>query len=521
MSRQQVVVVGAGMGGLVAALELAQHGLAVTVIDAGAGPGGKLRQLRVDGQDIDSGPTVFTMRWVFDELFDSLGLSLDQELRLQPLNVLARHWWDDGSAMDLYADPAQSFDAVGNLAGLDEARRFRDFCLQAHAVYRTLERPYIRQSAPTPWGLTRDVGWRGLQVLTGLGPLNSLWRNLSRRFNDERLRQLFARYATYTGSSPWQAPATLMLIAQVEMEGVWSVDGGMHALAACLQRLAVARGVQFRFETACEGIVLKGRRATGVRLTSGEQLDASAVVFAGDSAALRQGLLGEGARQAVPARAATRSLSALTWTLHTATAGVQLDRHNVFFQRRYADEFDDIFRRRQLPRTPTVYLCAQDRGVPGPVPEDGQPERLLCLVNAPAVGDQQTLTAEALEQCENNSFQLMRRCGLAMAPAGPQVLRTTPKHFHQRFPATGGALYGQASHGWMSAFARPRATTPLQGLFLAGGSVHPGPGVPMAALSGRLAAAALMASLVSTSSYPRAATSGGTSTRSATTANTA
>ncbi len=500
MTSQQVVIVGAGMGGLVAALELARHGQAVTVVDAGTRPGGKLRQLRVNGQDIDSGPTVFTMRWVFDELFDTLGLDLDSELALQPLNVLARHWWDDGSAMDLYADPGQSFDAVGNLAGLEEARRFREFCLQARAVYQTLERPYIRRANPTPWGLTREVGWRGLGVLTGLGPLRSLWGHLSRRFTDDRLRQLFARYATYTGSSPWQAPATLMLIAQVEMEGVWTVKGGMQALAGCLHRLAVERGVQFRFETHCERIELRGRRVSGVKLLSGEQLEASAVVFAGDSAALRQGLLGESARRAVTSRAAPRSLSALTWTLHTPTSGLQLDRHNVFFQRRYADEFDDIFRRRQLPRTPTVYLCAQDRGVPGFMPDEGQAERLLCLVNAPAVGDQPPLTAEALERCEYNSFQLMRRCGLAMKPAGPEVLRTSPHLFHQRFPATGGALYGQASHGWMSAFARPRATTPVEGLFLAGGSVHPGPGVPMAALSGRLAAAALMDSLASTSS---------------------
>jgi len=521
MSSRHVVVVGAGMGGLVSALELAHHGMAVTVVDAGTGPGGKLRQLRVDGQCIDSGPTVFTMRWVFDELFETLGLDLDRELQLLPLSVLARHWWDDGSALDLYADPGQSFDAVGNLAGLEEAKRFRAFCLQARAVYQTLEQPYIRRAAPTPWGLTRDVGWRGLQVLSGLGPLRSLWSNLSRRFTDDRLRQLFARYATYTGSSPWQAPATLMLIAQVEMEGVWSVEGGMQALAGCLHRLAVERGVQFRFETNCERIVLQGRRATGVRLASGEQLDAHAVVFAGDSAALRQGLLGDGARQAVPARPAPRSLSALTWTMHTPTSGLKLDRHNVFFQRHYASEFDDIFRRQQLPRTPTVYLCAQDRGVSGLTPEDGHAERLLCLVNAPAVGDHPSLNAEALEQCENNSFQLMRRCGLALTPAGPQVLRTTPHHFHKRFPGTGGALYGQASHGWMSAFARPRATTPVAGLFLSGGSVHPGPGVPMAALSGRLAAAALMDSLVSTSSYPPAATSGGTSMRSAKTAGTA
>jgi 1-hydroxycarotenoid 3,4-desaturase len=517
MSEHSVVVVGAGIGGLVTALQLAHQGLAVTVVDAAPAPGGKLRQLVVNGAAIDSGPTVFTMRWVFDQILASVGTTLEAEFSIQKLDILARHWWDDGSTFDLHADPARSFDAVASLAGLPEAQRFRAFCAEAKTVYSTLEPHYIRGPAPSLLGLGRALGLQGVTRLAKLGPMSSLWTTLGRRFHDPRLRQLFGRYATYTGSSPWQAPATLMLIAEVELNGVWAIHGGMHALARCLEQLAVARGARFLYNCACEQVDTRNGHAVGVRLANGEHLTADAVVFNGDAAALRTGLLGSGVAHAVAPKAPPRSLSALTWSMHAPTHGLALDRHNVFFQRDYASEFSDIFQRSRLPQTPTVYVCAQDRGT-GHTPTG--PERLLCLVNAPATGDGDTLTDKDIEQCETTSFNLLRRCGLTIEPGPTTAIRTTPADFHRLFPATGGALYGQASHGWMSAFARSGANSQVQGLFLAGGSVHPGPGVPMAALSGQLAAAAVMASPALTRRSHPVATSGGTSTPSATTART-
>lgn len=507
MADHRVVVVGAGMAGLACALLLAQRGLQVTVVDAAPGPGGKVRQLMVDGAPIDSGPTVFTMKWIFDGILQAVGARLDQELRVTPLPVLARHFWEDGAQLDLFADPLASQDAVARFAGAEEARRFQRFCAQAREVYDALEGPFIRSTSPTVARMAGDLGLRGLSVLTRLGPMRSLWDSLATHFRDERLRQLFGRYATYCGSSPWEAPATLMLIAQVEMDGVWAVEGGMHALARAFERLAMQRGVHFRYSTPCERIELANGAVSGVRLAGGEVLACDRLVFNGDVAALAAGLLGEPARRAAPS-VGPRSLSAVTWSVHAESSGLPLDRHNVFFQRDYRSEFTDIFEAGRLPRQPTVYVCAQDRGLDGP---QAGARRLLCLVNAPAVGGRGALTPEALAECEHTSFSLLQRCGLTLSPQPHQVVRTTPDDFHRLFPGTNGALYGQATHGWMSAFARSPARSPVPGLFLAGGSVHPGPGVPMAAMSGQLAAAAVMDSLASTKAWHQAPTSGGMS----------
>ena len=515
LHEHRVVVIGAGVAGLVAALQLAQRNLQVTLLEAAATPGGKMRQPIVDGAAIDSGPTVFTMRWVFEQIYAQAGAHLSDELELTALPVLARHAWSDKERMDLFANPNHSREAIAQFAGAAEAKRFMDFCKQARAVYDALEGPFIRSQSPTLTSMSGDLGLRGLALLAALGPMSNLWDALRQHFHDVRLQQLFARYATYCGSSPWQAPATLMLVTQVELDGVWAVKGGMHALAQSLARLAVANGVNIRYSSPCASIVRAGEAVSGVTLADGEFIEADSVVFNGDVSALTQGLLGKPVKRAAPALAASkRSLSAVTWSVHAETSGFPLDRHNVFFQPDYQREFSDIFSRGRLPQTPTVYVCAQDRGL-----EDAAPERdrLLVLVNAPAEGGR-TLTESEIDACEHHSFSLLARYGLTIKRMPHNSLRTTPSDFHQLFPGSGGALYGMATHGWMSAFARSGASTRIKGLYLAGGSVHPGPGVPMAAMSGQLAAATLMGHLDSTSKSRRVVISGGMSTRSATTA---
>ncbi len=514
-----VVVVGAGMGGLTSAMLLACQGLRVTLLERAETPGGKMRHLTVNGAAIDSGPTVFTMRWILEQIFEAAGTSLAATLNLTPLDVLARHAWNSAATLDLYADAKRSADAIGQFSGSQEAARFLGFCAEAKRVYNALEGPYIRSERPTLTSLGMGLGPRGLGVLARLGPFSTLWRALARHFHDPRLQQLYGRYATYTGSSPFAAPATLMLIAQVEMDGVWSVDGGMHAVAKALADLAIQRGAEIRYGTHCEEIIVANGRAAGVRLNNGENIHADSIIFNGDASALAQGLLGAAATKAVtPIPPSARSLSAMTWSINAKTNGFPLSRHNVFFDDDYASEFRDIFEHNRLPRKATTYVCAQDRDA-GKIINNTDRERLLCLVNAPAIGDERSFNAAEIEQCEQNMIRQLARCGLTIDREAHNSQLTTPAEFNRLFPGTGGALYGMASHGWMASFKRPSSTSKIPGLYLAGGSVHPGPGVPMAAMSGQLAAVTLMDHLDSTSRSRRVVISGGMSTRSVTTGN--
>ncbi len=502
MRSPRVTVIGAGAAGLAAAIDLAARGADVTLVDSESQPGGKLRQAfpetaLTDPPGIDAGPTVFTMRWVFDELFARAGTLLDLHVTLRPLERLARHAWNERETLDLFADIDRSADAIGSFAGSAEAAGYRTFCSRAERIYRTLEGPFIRAPRPTVLSLVASSGRRGVSDMFGLAPFSTLWRALGDHFRDPRLRQLFGRYATYSGSSPFQAPATLMLIAHVEQQGVWTIDGGVARLVTAMAGLATGLGAAIHAGATVAEIVVRNRRAQGVTLASGERIEADAVICAADFAALPAGLFGPAVRKAVPEVKVTgRSLSAVTWALSTTTSGFPLVRHNVFFSRDYAAEFEAIFGRGAMPAEPTVYVCAQDRCDREPE-SAGTPERLLVLINAPANGDHHDDTAAEIERCTSRTTGVVARCGLTLDLRREATVVTTPSGFAKRYPATGGALYGQAVHGPMAAFRRPGARSSVPGLYLAGGSVHPGPGVPMAALSGRLAAESVLRDLTS------------------------
>lgn len=497
MKAAKIIVIGAGMGGLAAAADLARGGHHVTLLERASHPGGKMREVAVGSAKIDGGPTVFTMAWVFEALFGDAGESLYERLDLENAQILARHRWCDQNgqvtALDLHADIDHSVEAITAFAGKGEGQGYRDFCAASRDIYETLRDPFIAGQRPGPLSLVHRVGIGRLDAMLRTAPHRTMWSALGDYFKDPRLRQLFGRYATYCGSSPFLAPATLMLIAHVEQDGVWRVKGGMARVAEAMAGLAQRQGATLRFDCPVEEILVTGGKASGVRLASGERLEADAIVFNGDVSALGQGLLGSVAKRAAkPVAPHNRSQSALTWCVTAKTKGMALAHHNVFFSSNYRREFDDVFRARGLPESPTIYVCAQDRG-DDCVPHKGDLERLLILINAPADGDLRPLRDDEILRAKQATWNLMAACGLEIEEAN--TVTTAPDGFNALFPASGGALYGRANHGMMASFARPGAKSKIAGLYLAGGSVHPGPGIPMATLSGRLAAQQVLADL--------------------------
>lgn len=515
----KVVVIGAGMGGLSCAAQLAARGFGVTVVEKEPSVGGKARRVDVDGHPVDAGPTVFTMRDVFDGIFAACAERLEDHVRIRRAEVIARHAWRPDETLDLFADPLRSEEAVGDFAGAEAAKGYRAFRYETRRMYDILNEPMMRgDNVSTPLPLLWRIGLTRFGDFAAMRPHQSMWKALGQFFPDPRLRQLFGRYATYCGSSPFAAPATLMLIAHVEATGVWLIDGGIHALAEALRSVSEKKGVRYRMGTSVAEILSeRGKGATGVRLANGEVIHADAVICNGDPNAIASGKFGGLASKAVPPLApAKRSLSALVWFAHGQTEGFNLTHHNVFFSRDYAREFEEIASGRS-PSEPSVYLCAQDRG--GHLGEAsalkaGNRERIQIIVNAPADGDTHSYSSEEKDQCTRAMRATLERCGLTLEADMPHEL-ATPQEWEALFPATGGALYGRASHGSAASFLRQGPRTRMPRLYCAGGATHPSAGVPMAALSGLLAARKVAADLASISTSSRVAIPGGMSTRSA------
>ena len=462
------VIIGAGAGGLAAAISLAAKGEQVTVLEAQAGAGGKILPVKLGNAQFDSGPTVLTMRWVFEELFERAGDSLSSHLNLMPLETLARHYWSEGQTLDIFADPHQTIDAIGQFAGRAEAEGYRAFAADSKRIHQSLLSPFLKSQRPTPWGLAAAMPFRDMLAIN---PFETYWHALSRYFKNPRLQQLFGRYATYCGSSPFKAPATLMLVADVEASGVWRVEGGMAGMASALYNLATKLGVEFHFNCAAQRIELAGSHTSGVIDQNDVRHPCTSVIVNADSAAMAAGLFGNVVQRAIAKpNANEKSLSAITWCAVTEDEGVALEHHTVFFSDDYKTEFEDL--KLGPARDPTVYVCDQGQG------------RKLLLINAPANGQ------NPKENIEEIILRRLSKSGLTMKMKSN--FRRGPQDFATLYPASSGALYGRASHGWLSTFQRPKARTKIPGLYLAGGTTHPGPGVPMAALAGMRAAEALL-----------------------------
>lgn len=508
-ARENIIVIGAGMGGLSAAIHLRSQGYAVTLIEAADGPGGKARAVASPAGPVDTGPTVLTLRSVADRLFALCGTRTEDEVDLIALPRLARHFWPDGSQLDLFSNPEASAAAIADFAGAREADAFRRFDRLARGLYDAFEGPMMLAARPDPVAVAR-AALAAPRIWPALLPGMTLDRLLRLHFRDPRLVQLFARYATYVGGRPAQSPGVLALVWQAEARGVWAVRQGLAGLAAALARVAAAKGVIFRYGTVARRIVRQGGRVTGVELPGGTILPCAACVFAGDPGALRGNLLGDAARDAIAPSITPPSLSAWVWAFAATAQGVDLAHHNVFFTADPTREFGPIGRG-QMPEAPTLYVCAQDREMGRPVPAT---ERFEIIMNGPA-NPVPMPTEDAT--CRTRTFPPLARMGLTFAPEpGPAAL-LTPSGLAAAYPGSQGAIYGASPEGALSAFRRPLARTGLPGLYLAGGGAHPGAGVPMAMLSGQHAATALAGDRISAPTSRPAAMPGGMSTGSRTT----
>ena len=475
-----IIIIGAGIGGLVSAFLLSNQGFKVTVIERNDHPGGKLRGINNQEGPIDAGPTVLTLINVFEDIFSNANLNLFEELDLYKEELLARHYWSDGKCLDLFSSHKKNLASIAKVFGEKSANEFNTFHRDCEALFFAFEKSLLRNRHPMSFFTNTDFLKSIPRLIGVLGLPTDYWRKLESYFSEPKLRQLFGRYATYVGGSPFNSPSLLQLIWYVEFLGVWRIRGGLHKLAGKLKQLSTENGVEFIFNKVAKKINIKENKVCSVDLDDGQRYEAGTVLFNGDPRNFREGNLGEGFKSLIKKTAVEpRSLSAYVWSFASETKGLKLAHHNVFFNDDYKLEFDSILAG-QIAKDPTLYVCQQEEGL-----KNSLKNRFEIIINAPSLSQNKISVTKEYDLCKERTFQKLGKMGINFKNMPKFDDLTTPRIFENLAPGADGSIYGLSPQRLFSTFQRPSAKTRVKGLYLAGGGVHPGPGLPMAALSGK------------------------------------
>lgn len=488
---KSVIIIGAGLGGLAAAIRLAKTGFRVTVLEKNGEAGGKVNIIEEAGYKFDTGASLLTMPHVLRELFEFAGRRLEDYLALVELDPICRYFWADGTVFDASADLQKTEKGIEAFAP-EDVGNFRRYLADARRKYEVAERTFLAHSLNDLPRLLRPAY---LKDLFAISTLRTLDKHNAKYFASPKLRQLFNRFATYNGSSPYRTPATFALIPHVEFGmGAWYVRGGIYEIPRALEKLARELGVEFRFDAEVENIIVERQAAVGVRMKTGhewedaEELRADFVVSNADAVVTYRQLIEEAARPRFSDKKLARrepSSSGFVLLLGVKKKFPQLAHHNIFFSDDYPTEFRHIFRVRIPPPQPTIYVCAASQTDDTAAPAGS--ENLFVLVNVPYTHWQVNWRLEAAPY-RDAIVRKLEEFGLEGLNEAIEFEETlTPADFEAIFNANRGSIYGVSSNGIFSAFMRiPNKATDIERLYFAGGAAHPGGGMPLVLLSGKM-----------------------------------
>ncbi|OLF18130.1 phytoene desaturase family protein [Actinophytocola xanthii] len=482
----RVAVIGAGMGGLAAAARLAATGHRVTVFEQASTHGGKLGTLHREGFTFDTGPSLLTLPQVYRELFAATGTPLEEHVELVPVDPTCHYRFPDGSELDLPHAEREVDAALAAAFGDRAAAQWRGLMSGAERLWDLVGEPVLQN----PLSGVRDLVRRSTSVrdLLAVAPWRTLRSLGTRRLTDPRLRMLLDRYATYSGSDPRRTPALMSVVPFVEQRyGGWYVRGGLRRLGDALAGRCAELGVRFRFDSRVDAVYSDARGVTGVGLAAGERVPADVVVSDADAEHLY--------RELVPDRRADRTRRALDRAQPSLSGFVVLlalrgrtpdpRHHRVLFPADYDAEFDALFGRRPAPvADPTVYVCSP--ADPAVAPE-GE-EAWFVLVNAPRQGPVDWTVPGLAEDYADRVLAVLAERGLDVRERVRWREVRTPADWERDTGAVGGSIYGTSSNGPRAALLRPANRGPVPGLFLVGGSAHPGGGLPLVAMSAAIVA---------------------------------
>ncbi|MEM7810938.1 MAG: phytoene desaturase family protein [Planctomycetota bacterium] len=504
---QTVAVVGAGLGGLAAACTLAARGHAVTLFDKNDWLGGKAAQHNESGYRFDMGPTILTMPSVLKRIFGEAGRNLEDYLDLVCLDPQWRCFFDasqGGGVLDLRADVAKmketingfvrDFPAEGQATGTEIGGGYENFVRYAERLHKVSDRFFFWQSVGGIMDTFKADGMFNLEVLQDLLALKmgaTVGGTIRSHVPDERVAQMLDHFTQYVGSAPDQSPAVLCGIASMQVnEGVWYPMGGTRAVPQALTRLAEELGVDLRPGCPVEGIGVERGRASTVTTAAGETLRFDAVVSNSDTVRTHKELLGGTKFESkfLKKRNYEAACSGVVLYLGLNKRYDHIEHHNFVFSRDHHEEFDAIYKQGIPAPDPTAYVCAPAKTEPAVAPEGG--EALYILVHTPYLRPGHDWSKMLPEYRQVILDKLKRTAG--MEDIEDRIVTEaslTPEGIDKRYRVLNGAIYGLASHGrFFGAFKPGNRSKDLPGLYLAGGSAHPGPGMPMALMSGWIAA---------------------------------
>lgn len=528
--KKHIIIVGAGIGGLSTAIRLASQGYKVQVLERQAKVGGKLNQVEVAGFSFDTGPSLITMPYVLQDLFRCTGRRMEDYLDLLPLEITCRYFYHDGLILNAWRDIDRLKEEFAQL-NLHDGEALGRFIEYARTIYEAAADPFLYHSLGSPFDVLRtfvryilwghptsaslDVAQNGRpqgsalsnkgeriverlkSVLAALSP-TTLDHTIRSFFQDEHVRQLFDRYATYNGSSPYQVASVYSIIPYVELaNGGWYLRGGMYALAQALERLAHELGVCI--ETRCDvrRILVEHGEAQGVVLADGRVVRSAAVIANSDVVTTHRELLSPVAHHTRTVRRLEQlepSCSGFVLLLGVDKQYPQLAHHNIFFSDDYPTEFEDLFTRHIPLRNPTIYVCATTRTDASQAPVGH--ENLFVLVNAPYLTQESNWQRNAPAYRDHildllASYQQIDLNDLREHIVCEEMI--TPEDFERRYGANRGSIYGLSSNSRMAPFTRPgNRSKEIRNLYFVGGSTHPGGGVPLVMLSGKIVSELLM-----------------------------
>lgn len=486
---REAIIVGAGVGGLSAAIRLARSGWRVSVYERNSYVGGKMGELVEGGFRWDTGPSVITMRPVLEDLFTAAGHRLEEYLDLVLIEPLTRYFFSDGLCINLANNLSQTLEQIAHLEARD-VDGYLSFLAYSARLYR-LTAPVFTFGPPPALESLRKISPRDLPRVALQGMV-SMQNAISRHVSSPQMKQLLGRFATYVGSSPFECPAMLSVIAHVELnEGIWYPRGGIYSIAQAMEKLGRELGIEFHMNSDVKAIAHRNNErryyATGIVLQSGESKPADVVITDIDSTTVYEKMLpSSNVFQARWKRLEKLEKSSSGFILLLGVEGQhpELAHHNVFFSEDYRREFFQIFHENKPPDDPTIYVAITSKTDAEHAPIGC--ENWFVLVNAPAdngyfkmPGNKAAYKDLVLDRLASKGVDVRMKLRIIKA--------FTPSDLEDVTGARRGSLYGISYNDKLAPFRRPSNRCPeMKNLYFVGGTTHPGGGVPMVMLSAKV-----------------------------------